>query len=73
MFISAIKTKLTTLKNTTMNRHEELINEIHMARKRFEDSYRNISREDMDILLEELEIMSSELQALHREHRNLTA
>lgn len=56
-----------------MNRHEELINEIHMARKRFEDSYRNISREDMDILLAELEVMSSELQALHREHRSLTA
>ncbi|MDR1881353.1 MAG: hypothetical protein LBR26_01035 [Prevotella sp.] len=49
-----------------MDRYEELMNEIHVARKRYEDSYRDISREDMDLLLEELEVMSSELQALHK-------
>ncbi|WP_156032699.1 hypothetical protein [Prevotella sp. 10(H)] len=47
-----------------MSRHEELINEIHMARKRFEDAHKFMSEEDMDMLLEELEVMSKELRAL---------
>lgn len=55
-----------------MSQHEELINDIHLARKRFEDSPKDTPVEEMNRLLDELEIMSIKLRALHNEHRKLS-